>query len=162
MKDLIKKYASKYSLDPAIVYGLCIKESGVNPKDPPAQWRCNPQATRFEKGWHYFFRIKEMAPPGIPVEVEKREQATSFGYMQVMGTVLREYGYRGRLPDILNNAEDQISYGCRHLSNKIQKYGLELGICSYNSGSPRYKDGILANADYLKKVLAYSKGWADG
>ena len=45
---------------------------------------------------------------------------------------------------------------------KYSKYGFELGIVSYNTGSPQYKNGVLRNADYLKKVLKYAKGWADG
>jgi len=80
--------------------------------------------------------------------------------MQVMGAVLREHGYRGVIPDILNNPETQLDYGCRHLLKKITKYGLELGVLAYNSGSPRKgKDGKWVNAGYLKKVLKNAKGW---
>jgi soluble lytic murein transglycosylase-like protein len=158
LKALIKQYAEKYGLDPAIVFGICVKESGLNPKDPPEKWRFDSKATRFEPTCKYYFRFHI---PGVTDAEERHDQATSWGLMQVLGVVLRELGYRGILPDILDDIDAQIEYGCRHLLNKISKYGLELGIASYNSGSPRYKNGKLANADYLKKVLNYAKGWAD-
>lgn len=42
----------------------------------------------------------------------------------------------------------------RILKRKIRKYGLELGIASYNSGSPKYtKSGVLINQAYVQNVL---------
>ncbi len=149
MKELVKKYAEKYGLDPAIVFGVCMQESSMNPK-----------ARRFEPNWCYFYMLPTL--PGVTTADEHNDQATSWGLMQVMGAVLREHGYKGVLPDILNDPEAQIDYGCKHLHKKIMKYGLELGILAYNAGSPRKKNGKWVNAAYLKKVLKYSEGWTDG
>lgn len=44
------------------------------------------------------------------------------------------------------------------LKQKVDKYGLELGIASYNSGSPLYKNGVLKNQKYLDKVLKIHNG----
>lgn len=153
MKALIQKYAEKYSLDPAIVYGVCMTESSMNPK-----------ATRFEPGYKWLYHVDMCAKEAnVPFEVEKRQQMTSFGIMQLMGGVLREYNYWGRLSDILYSPDAQIAFGCRHLASKIAKYGLELGILAYNSGSPgRDLNGVWFppeqqhNADYLKKVMRYA------
>ncbi|MFZ3047015.1 MAG: transglycosylase SLT domain-containing protein [Desulfatirhabdiaceae bacterium] len=158
MKDLIKKYADKYGLDPAIVYGICVKESCLNPKDPPSKWRLDTKATRFEKNWHYFYRSQPI--PGVTDTEEQRDQATSWGLMQVMGSVLREHGYKGVIPDILNDVEAQLDYGCKHLLKKIGKYGLYHGILAYNTGSPRMNmDGSFVNEGYLRRVIQYSKGY---
>lgn len=158
MKELIKKYAEKHGIDPAIVFGVCSQESSLNQK-----------ATRYESGYRWVYKVDQCAKENdIAHGVEKRQQMTSFGIMQVMGSVLREYGYKGRLSDILYDVEKQLDYGCRHLSNKIKKYGLDLGILAYNSGSPskdkfgvRFPAEKQPNAYYLKKVLEYSKEFAD-
>ena len=39
------------------------------------------------------------------------------------------------------------------LKQKIKKYGLILGIASYNSGSPKYRNNKLINSNYVAKVL---------
>jgi soluble lytic murein transglycosylase-like protein len=155
---MIKKYADKYGLDPAIVYGVCMQESNMDPK-----------ATRYESGYRWLYKVDQCATENnIAPGVEKRQQMTSWGLMQVMGGVLRELDYKGRLSDILYAPEKQLDYGCRHLLGKIKKYGLDLGILAYNSGSPtKNKEGIRFPADrqpnayYLKKVLEYSKGYID-
>jgi soluble lytic murein transglycosylase-like protein len=158
LNTLIKKYSEKYGFNPEIVYGVCMRESTMNPK-----------ATRYESGYRWLYHVDQFAKENdITPGVEKRQQMTSFGVMQVMGGVLRELGYKGRLSDILYDAEIQIDYGCRHLAYKIKKYGLAFGILAYNSGSPskdkagvRYPPEQQPNAYYLKKVLEYSKGYAE-
>jgi len=153
MKALIQKYAEKYGLDPAIVYGVCMTESSLN-----------PMAVRREPGYRWIYKVGEFAKKtGITPALELQQQKTSWGLMQVMGAVLRELGYVGIISEILYDVDKQLDYGCLHLSsNKIKKYGKTLGILAYNSGSPRKnKAGEYVNATYLQKVLRYSKGWAD-
>jgi len=149
MLYLINQYATKYAFDPAILWGICMTESSMNPK-----------ATRYEPNYVWLYKPGEY---GVRIDIETRQQKTSFGLMQVMGAVLREYGYKGTLSNILKDPEAQLDYGCRHLAKKIKRYGLNLGIACYNSGSPiRNPDGTLKNANYIKKVLEHSKGWANG
>lgn len=151
MKDLILSYATKYGLDPAVVYGVCMTESSLNPK-----------ATRYEKDFIWLLK------PGswqTPLKIETSQQKTSWGIMQVMGAVLRELGYNpaGAISDILHSVENQLDYGCRFLARKIRRYDRDAGIAAYNAGSPRRtRDGKYVNQDYVDKVLKYAEDWADG
>jgi soluble lytic murein transglycosylase-like protein len=84
-------------------------------------------------------------------------QKTSFGLMQVMGAVFREYGFEGWLSQIVTSPELQLEFGCKHLSKKIRRYGKESGIAAYNAGSPRRKpDGKFVNQYYVDNVLRYA------
>ena len=107
----------------------------------------NPSAVRFEQGWKYFYNPEEVKPPGISAATERIMQMCSWGLMQVMGAVYREYGYRGFLHKVTPN--DQLFFGCKHLRRKIEKYGFKEGVQAYNTGSPR-NDG---NYSYYEKVM---------
>ena len=151
IKLRIKSYSHLYNLDPSIVYGVCKTESNLN-----------SFAMRYETGYKYLVDPKKVRPSTCSINTESILQKCSFGLMQVMGSVFREYGYARWLSEIITDIDLQISYGCRHLSNKIKKYGLQKGIASYNSGSPRYdKNGKLANQEYVDLVMGYTKEWKD-
>ena len=79
--------------------------------------------------------------------------------MQVMGAVYRELGYTGWLTEIIVFPVVQLEYGCSFLAKKIRRYGLDEGILSYNSGSPRKSGGKYINQYYLDKVKSYEKEW---
>jgi hypothetical protein len=114
----------------------------------------NPRATRFEPKYKYLFEARKFAELlNIPEEEESAAQMTSWGLMQVMGGVCREYGYSALIPALQEDAELALTYSARHLKNKIHKYGTLEGIVSYNSGSPRKeKTGMYSNQHYLDKV----------
>ncbi len=147
LQDLIIKYANKYSLNPAVVFGICCQES-----------LCNPYAARFEPHYKWLYKPNEVRPRMCSLETEKILQKTSWGLMQVMGGVYREHGFEGWLTKVATNPEIQLDYGCKHLSKKIRRWGGQKGILAYNSGSPRKgKDGRYVNAYYLKKVVRYGE-----
>lgn len=150
IKEIITSTASKFELDPAIVYGVCKQEN----RD------FNPCAVRFESGATILFNPREIKPANCSLRTEIELQHMSYGLMQIMGFTARELGYRGWLTGIICNSCLQIELGCRYLGQKIYSYGLEKGIASYNSGSPKFKeDGTLVNQDYVSNVLQYSKEW---
>lgn len=147
----IGEKAAKYNLRPDIVYGVCMKESNLE-----------PFAARYEENYKWIYEADKVKPKICSLSTEIELQKTSLGLMQVMGGVYRELGYRRWLTAVIADVDLQLEYGCRHLANKIKKYGLDKGIASFNTGSPVYgKDGQLVNASYVRDVLASAKGWAN-
>ena len=139
--DCISRRAKDFGLDKKIITAICYVESSMN-----------PDAVRFEPEYRWFYQPEVVCPHGITIETEKIMQMCSWGLMQVMGGVLREYGYEGFIHKI--SIDDQIYYGVKHLKRKIGKYGLKAGVCAYNSGSPVYDStGELKNIDYFLRVL---------
>lgn len=148
---LINTNAIEFRLQPSIVYGVCKKESMFD-----------QFAIRYELRYRYTINAHQLKPSICSATTELVLQKCSIGLMQVMGAVYREYGYSGWLSGLFINAETQLFYGCKHLSSKIDKYGLEKGIASYNSGTPIYKKGELINQRYVDDVLLYSKEYKSG
>ena len=145
MIDDIKKYSKNYNLDYKIVYGLCITESGLN-----------QFAVRYEPGYRYIEDVLSHKPRGCSTFTERFLQKCSIGVMQVMGGVYRQYGFDGWLSSIFADIDTQLEYGCKHLRNKIQKYGLEKGILAYNSGTPIKRNGKYVNQGYFDRVIKHS------
>lgn len=144
--NLILTASQAHNLDPAIVYAVCRQESAFN-----------TLAVRHEPAYRWVFKPKEVKPQWCSLDTERMLQKTSFGLMQVMGAVFREYGFTGWLTEIIASPELQLDYGCRHLQKKITKYGNEGGIVAYNSGSPRYTaDGKYVNQYYLDNVTKFA------
>lgn len=146
----IRIFAGAYNLDPAIVYGVCLKESNFE-----------PAAVRFEKNYSYLFDPGRVRPRDCSMDTEVSLQKTSWGLMQVMGGVLRERGFKGWITNIVDDIEAQVEFGCRHLSRFIARYGLEEGVAAYNAGSPRRvgATGKLVNQDYVDKVLEFAEAY---
>jgi soluble lytic murein transglycosylase-like protein len=140
---LIKTCAEKYALDPAIVFGICMKESSME-----------QFAVRYEPAWKWFVNHPPGQPRNCSDATERVLQATSFGIMQVMGAVFREYGFKGWLTMVLAFPEMQLEYGCRHLAGKVKRFGLNGGISSYNAGSP-----VAWNQEYVDGVIGFSQEW---
>lgn len=145
MKQKIAEYATKHGLKPAIVYGICRQESGLN------QYAC-----RFEPAYKWLFRPRDVKPAISSIETEIAMQKISWGLMQVMGGVFRELGFDGWLSEISSNVDLQLDYGCKHLAKKIKAYGLPGGISAYNAGIPSEK-----NAAYVDHVMAFAEEWED-
>jgi soluble lytic murein transglycosylase-like protein len=78
---------------------------------------------------------------------------TSWGLMQVMGAVAREYGHEGHC-GLLFKPEIGLDYGCRHLKMYFDKFSdWKDAVASYNAGSPRKReDGSYQNQAYVDKV----------
>lgn len=144
--EMIINVAKRHNLDPAIVYGICRQESAFN-----------SLAVRHEPAYKWVWKPKEVKPQYCSLDTERMLQKTSFGLMQVMGAVFREYGFDGWLTEVIVKPELQLDYGCRHLSKKIAKYGQDGGIAAYNSGSPRFTpDKKYVNQYYVDNVLKFA------
>lgn len=123
----------------------------------------NPWAVRFEPNWKYPYQVDKMARSMNPVITSATEgvlQATSWGVMQLMGTVARELGYRDHLTRLVDPALN-ISLGLRHLARlKRTGYTVDDWIASYNAGSPKkFPNGIYANQAYVDKVGRAWERW---
>lgn len=149
---IIRDIASDFELDHLIVAAIIMVESTGQ--------QC---AMRFEPDWGYHYRVSSFANiAGTTQETERIMQATSFGMMQVMGTVARELGHRGHMSELCDIRKG-IEYGCKHLKNKRLTYpnGNDW-IAAYNAGSPRKtKGGLYVNEQYVDKVMRYYREFTD-
>lgn len=144
--NLISKEADKYGLRRDLLAAMVLQETSGK-----------EYATRYERGWKYFLDIEIHAKKnGISQETEKMLQATSWGPLQIMGSVARELGYTRALP-ALSRTDIGLQWGCKKLKTLVEKYpSLEDAISSYNQGSPRRMvDGRYQNQYYVENVLKY-------
>lgn len=148
MRELIIAAASRYALDPAIVYGVCMAESGMD-----------FHATRYEPGYRWVIPSTPLKPRLCSMDTEVMMQRTSWGLMQTMGALLREQGYPGWLNAISCDPVAQLDHGCKYLAGRIALFGPIEGVAAYNSGTPRKVDGTLINQVYVDRVMAFSKEW---
>jgi len=141
LTTLIKDAAAFRKLPWELVYAICQVESSLN-----------PLATRHEPHYRWLVGDNDAMDP-----LERRDQMTSWGLMQVMGAVARELGHRGPLADLLTPATG-LFYGCLHLRRFRAKYDLWPDvIAAYNAGSPRRVAGHVGpyiNQSYVDKVLS--------
>jgi hypothetical protein len=147
---MIKVKAEKHGIVPAVLYGICKQESGLD-----------PHATRSEPHYRWIVRDTRLKPHNCTIITEHALQRISWGVMQVMGAVIREQGYAGWIDAIACDLDAQIEYGCRHLKKMIQRYGEMEGVLAYNAGSPRKgPDGNYVNAYYYARVMRYASDYA--
>lgn len=97
----------------------------------------------------YFARLNKRS-----LSEELIGQRTSWGEMQVMGAVAREYGFRGKLSDLLKT-ELNLAYGKMYLAKLIRRYKTkENAVSAYNQGTPRrFKNGKYKNQRYVDMVM---------
>lgn len=129
---LAKKWATVYSLEPAIVAAVIEQES---------TW--NPYAVRFEPA---FFQ-RYVQPLNLPDPTESMLRSHSFGLMQIMGQTAREFGFLGKFLTELCDPDTAVDFGCRKLRKCFaDSHGApETALLAYNGGG---------NAFYGKSVLA--------
>jgi len=140
---LINELSTNYSVDPNLVKAICRKESNW------ISWR-----TRYEEAWKYFyFPLKYSQKLGITFKSESNLQATSFGFMQVMGAVARELGFddyltKLSLPDI------GLLFGVKKLAQLHTTHDdIRDVISAYNAGTPTKLAGKYVNEDYVVDVM---------
>jgi len=132
-------------------------------------------ASRYEPHYQYLWDVRANAPfrargrslpPGfksprfVSSNTEFVQQKHSWGPMQVMGAVAREYGFKGRLTELCG--ERGLHYGLTHLqalSRRLVRAGLESQddlIAAYNGGWARRNEssGAYLNQGYVDKVNA--------
>lgn len=144
--EIIKEAADKYDLDPFIIAAIIMVESSGN-----------HMASRFEPTWtHHLSPAQYALQLDTDIQSEMDAQATSYGYMQVMGTVAREYGF-GQNFTKLYNKKLNIDFGCKHLKNMYNRYGdMQSAIASYNAGSViKTRGGTFVNERYVDKVMSF-------
>lgn len=142
--DLIIKSAEHFRLDANLIRAICYVESSFN-----------PNATRFEKDWRYFYEVRHFADR-LEIPIEEKKQATSWGLMQVMGSVARELGFTDKL-EMLLTPDLGIFYGCTKLKSFFHRKMCDNDevkvIAAYNAGSPRMTiGGLFENQQYVDKV----------
>lgn len=159
--------AHVHQLPAKLVAAVCLVESG----NDIFAWRAEPR-------YRYLWDVKsggafrpltaaenasEAAPADFPYlsglssrDSEWRGQQASWGPMQVMGAVAREYGFLGRFP-ALCTAWEGVRYGCRHLVQLklryLDRFGWAGVVAAYNAGSPRMDEtGRWVNEAYVNKI----------
>ena len=81
--EISREAAIRHQLDPHWVLAVIQTESAGF-----------PHAMRYETGWSYFCRPEFYADRlAITVDTERQMQKFSYGLMQIMGSVAREYGF---------------------------------------------------------------------
>lgn len=142
--------------------------------------RGDAAAWRFEAPYRYYWdvvnqkpfrtvsaseRAGESAPGDFPYrtvlssrDTEWIGQACSWGPLQLMGAVAREYGFRGQFPELCGWGLG-LEYAGMHLlklrNRFLDRFGWEGVVAAYNAGSPRKDDaGNWVNAEYVRKVRA--------
>ena len=146
VKSIAVKIADELNIQHEWVLAICRAESAFD-----------HLAVRFEPGWKYEFKIAEFATLlNISYATERNLQMCSWGPMQIMGTVAREFGFKESILK-LTEPELGIRYGCLKLKSLINKYGYsDNAISSYNAGSPtRATNGQYKNQAYVDKVKKF-------
>jgi soluble lytic murein transglycosylase-like protein len=141
LRKAIEEKALKYDVSPDLIEAFVITESSGQ-----------AQAKRYEPN----FYAKYVREGNYPDEL-KKELATSWGLMQVMGLVAWERGLRYKIKETLCTVDGGLEYGIKHFMRFLNKYGnWDDAIASYNAGSPRKgKDGRYVNQNYVDKVRKY-------
>ncbi|MDD5530929.1 MAG: transglycosylase SLT domain-containing protein [bacterium] len=155
-KDIIRKYATMYKIQPSLIVAMIMQESGGNPNKP-----------RYEPAFYNTY-IKNN-PDWIKHPLYNNPQAvsSSYGLLQIMYPVAWEIAtpaerIKLKDPKSLNDPDFNISLGTRKLSKQLAKFpNQEQAIASYNAGNgcikgsnicfngTKYKNSVL---NYLKQV----------
>lgn len=147
--SLIRRLSAQMALDPELITAVVMAESGGD-----------AFAIRHEPKWKYFCKPEQFADAlGILPETEMTNQATSWGLMQVMGSVARELGYRDSLPG-LQRPELGLAYGCKKLTYCLKRENgdFEAALARYNGGSPR-RDEFGELEDQLQRYVTTVMGY---
>lgn len=141
--DLVAAAAKRHGLNVELVRAIVAVESGGD-----------PLAMRFEPGWKYHLEFRD---PLVSADTERNQQMTSWGLMQVMGTVAREHGFLGPFLSALCDPETGLDYGCLYLSKQMRRYPGKVwhAVSAYNAGTARLDvTGRYSNQEYVDKVRA--------
>jgi soluble lytic murein transglycosylase-like protein len=141
---MVKESAEQHGIDAQVFRAICKTESNLD-----------PYAIRFEPAYQWVYKVPEFAKRWHTTDLTERAlQCFSYGLAQVMGAVIREYGYIGPLNAIVHQWDLSLDYGAQHFSKQFRKYGhLDDAIAAYNAGSvKRLPNGDYINQAYVKLV----------
>lgn len=139
--ELARGIAAAHDLEPALVCAVIEQESA---------W--NPWAVRYEPG----FLLRYVAPlytAGKLSATEAYTRAMSWGLMQVMGQVAREFGFAAEsLPELCHPATG-VELGCRILAKRMARArgDVAAALLAWNGGG---------NPDYPSEVLARLRNYS--
>lgn len=142
----INFYANRWDVDPNMIAAFIMKESYNN-----------QYAMRHEPNWKYLCNQRDFAEKlKITVGTEVICQSSSWGLMQVMGTVARELGFQGHLP-MLVEIPLNLSIGVQKFKKLMQKYGdLHDAVSAYNQGNNRKTPGgMYENQRYVDEWFSF-------
>jgi soluble lytic murein transglycosylase-like protein len=145
--NLARGVALKHGLRPEIICAICEQESA---------W--NPFAMRYEPA----FMSKYVAPLFVNDNFDATEayaRAISWGLMQVMGQVAREFGFNGRFLAELCDPACGLQIGCAVFARKLTLAGgdTEKALQLFNGGAnPAYAFEVLARVEKYAGTLAPS------
>jgi soluble lytic murein transglycosylase-like protein len=128
--ELARQTAIRHRLAPELVCAVVEQESS---------W--NPCAIRYEPE----FRDRYVTALGLP-PTEEISRSTSWGLMQVMGQVAREYGFKAKFLAELCVPVEGLDVGCTVLAAKLSAAGGDAAqsLLLWNGGGDRsYADRVL-------------------
>src|SRR5436305_3385094 len=138
---LARKAAAAQSLDPALVCAVVEQESAWNP------WAMRYEPLFFSKYVAGLYTNNKISA------TEAYARGFSWGLMQVMGQVAREYGFDALFLAALCDPEQGIAAGCKVLRKKFDAMGGDTtrALLAWNGGgAPTYATQVLARrAHYL-------------
>ncbi|MBZ5644137.1 MAG: lytic transglycosylase domain-containing protein [Acidobacteriia bacterium] len=139
--ELARRIAASHGIDPQLVCAVIEQESA---------W--NPWAVRYEPG----FLSRYIAPlytAGKFSATEAYTRAMSWGLMQVMGQVAREFGLKEASLAELCDPVTGMDYGCKILATRLarSKGDVAAALQAWNGG---------ANANYAAEVLARIRNYS--
>lgn len=138
-------YAKKYKLPFELVASIILTESAGN-----------RFAYRYEPGFFEKYLKDKTAsqltgrfPSVISRETELHARATSWGLMQIMGQVAREFGYENDHLHRLTTVDDGLEFGCRKLAKCFRQESSELVAIARYNGNPAQTAAQI----YAQKVM---------
>jgi soluble lytic murein transglycosylase-like protein len=139
--ELARQIAAEHALEPALVCAVIEQESA---------W--NPWAVRYEPG----FLSRYVAPlytAGKLSATEAYTRSMSWGLMQVMGQVAREFGFKESSLAELCDPTTGVEFGCRILAARLAKArgDAPAGLLAWNGG---------ADLNYAAEVLARKRNYS--
>lgn len=130
--SLARQKAEKYGIDGDLACAIVEQESN---------W--NPHAIRYEPG----FYSRYVQPQGGLGQTEMTSRAISWGLMQVMGQVAREYGFGGPFLSELCDPEMGLEFGCKFFSALMGKVGnnVDAALLRWNGGGNSFYPSQVKN-----------------
>ncbi len=169
---IIEHVAQSNGLPKQFVLGICKTESNLDRWamrfEPDYRWLWDVHANRGYKARDQDMTLDRApadfpASPGLTTHTEWIGQHTSYGVMQVMGSLAREFGFKGfftQLCDVYTCCD----IGCRYLvqlrDKYLHQYGWQGVASAYNAGSinlaaggkfvnQAYPDAVEKNGGFL-------------
>lgn len=141
MIAMARAAAARHDLPPELVCAVVEQESA---------W--DPYAIRYEPAFYDRY-VYPMALKRALSETEARGRAFSWGLMQTMGEVAREFGFSSRFLSALCDAQASLELGCKVLAHKlaVNQGNVERALLAWNGGGNlEYPAEVLSRLEHYK------------